>query len=365
LPVAAAVDTVANVGSSRAALSAHARRARHRAARLVPATGAAIMWLATAPARAEGESPDDSRAIAEALFRSGRELMAAGDLARACEKFAESQRIDPKPGTLMNLALCHEKVGRTASAWAEYVQAAEVAHRAGQDERERVAHERALALETTMPHLVVDSAAGPSATVTLDGHPIGGAAFGTAIPVDPGEHVVAANAPGKDSFRESITVAPVPNPVTVHIPVLSAVVPGPLALSQASGNALRPGPTDDDGRSGFRTAGFISSGAGIALIGVGSYFGARAFMEKASAENACDATRCTQSGLDAIGAMKTAEAVSTISIAAGVLGVGVGIYFLLVPSRRATARAGGTSSTGTLEVGLDASTGGVRTAWTW
>src|SRR5271166_3476943 len=109
---------------------------------LVSSVAFAGLWSSSATA-----ADSNQGALAEALFRSARELMAAGKYAEACPKLAESNRIDPKLGTLMNLALCHEKAGKTASAWAEYVQAGEIAQRTGQKERAQVARDKAQALE--------------------------------------------------------------------------------------------------------------------------------------------------------------------------------------------------------------------------
>lgn len=329
----------------------------------VAAVATAVVAASTLapPARAQG---DDPRALAEALFRSGRELMAAADLARACPKFAESNRIDPKPGTLMNLALCHERAGRTASAWAEYVQAAEMARRADQEERERVANERAHSLEAALAHLVIDSAAPPGAFVTLDDHAIGPGVFGTAIPVDPGDHVVRATADGKQPFVQTVTVPATAENVTVHIPVLPTAWVAPPVPRPDESQVLRPIPSDN-GTGSERAWGYTSGGAGLVLIGIGSYFGVRALSEKHTANENCSATLCDSAGLDAIHTMKTAEAVSTISIAAGIAGVGVGLYLVLVPPHGAVHHSGSAAGSGALRVGPDVALRGVRMVWTW
>lgn len=265
----------------------------------------------------------DPGALGEALFRSGRELMADGKYSEACPKFAESNRIDPKLGTLMNLALCHENVGKTASAWAEYLQAADIAKRVGQAPREQVARERAHDLEAKLPHVIIDASAEPSAVVTLDDQPIGSGAFGTPMPLDPGDHVVRATAPGKKPYVESLTAPNGATEQTVRIPALEAKEPEPPPLEAPA--PPNPSPSTQ------RTWAWVVGGAGVAMIGTGAFFGVSAFSDKKTVESQCnsDTSRCTPTGSNAKTSLSTAETVSTIAALGGVAAIGVGAYLWL------------------------------------
>ncbi len=85
-------------------------------------------------------------AIAEQLFRDGRELLDAGKTDEACEKFAASQRLAPAIGTQLNLATCREKQGKTATAWSLFVDVESAAQRAGDAKRARFARDHEMAL---------------------------------------------------------------------------------------------------------------------------------------------------------------------------------------------------------------------------
>ena len=314
--------------------------------------------LPASSARAQGGDPG---VLAEALFRDGRDLMAAGKYSEACPKFAESNRIDPKLGTLMNLALCHDKAGRSATAWAEYVEAAGVARRLGQAEREQVARDRAGELERSLSHVVIDGPTATGETVTLDAQTIGAGAFGTPVPVDPGDHVVRAAAPGRKAFAESFSLDGKSSTRSVHLPELepdatAGAAPQPAAAATVApetspAGAATPGP------SSMRTAGWITGGAGVVLVAVGSIFGVEAFSQKSTAESECDARYCTQKGLDAIGAMHTSEAVSTITIGAGLAAIGAGAYLVL--------SHGPHEGAATVRVSPDVAARGVRVSMEW
>src|SRR5262245_40354409 len=76
--------------------------------------------LVSAPAFAQ---PKRDAVAADYLFREARKASRAGNYAKACPLFAESLRLDPGAGTLMNLADCEEHLGQIASAWEHWREA--------------------------------------------------------------------------------------------------------------------------------------------------------------------------------------------------------------------------------------------------
>ncbi|HMC94795.1 MAG TPA: tetratricopeptide repeat protein, partial [Polyangia bacterium] len=192
-----------------------------------------LSWVAlTAPARAAG--PDEAAAGARVLFGEGRKLADAGRYAEACLKFEESLRLDPGQGTSFNLADCQEHLGRTASAWARFLDVAAATRLAGQPERERVARARATALEPRLARLAIVVPWPDDRLVVLrDGRPVGASAWGIPVPVDPGTHRVEATAPARKTWSQDTTVPDAPTTVEVSVPRLEIVpvLPAPLSGS--------------------------------------------------------------------------------------------------------------------------------------
>ncbi|HMJ10468.1 MAG TPA: hypothetical protein VK524_03625, partial [Polyangiaceae bacterium] len=159
--------------------------------------GAALLLVCALASNSAGAQSSTDAVLAETLYRQGRELMAAGKAAEACPKFAESHRLDPATGTQLNLASCYEAVGKLASAWLAYTEAAVTARRDGRVDRVRFAEERIALLEPKLSRLTINVSPGADAAgleVRLNGALLGAASRGVPSPVDPGTYRIEATA---------------------------------------------------------------------------------------------------------------------------------------------------------------------------
>ncbi|HRI63097.1 MAG TPA: hypothetical protein PK156_02635, partial [Polyangium sp.] len=183
---------------------------------------ASVVLFTTIATSVYADEPSaENRALAEVLFREAKALSDKEQFEQACPKFQESHRLDPKPGTILNLAVCHEKQGKVASAWLDYLDAATVATRAGQKARAAFAKDQAAKLEKTIPRFIVRvSETTPGLIVKLDKAALNEAAWGTAAPINPGEHAVEATAPGYVTWSKNITIEKTPGNVEIVIPKL-------------------------------------------------------------------------------------------------------------------------------------------------
>lgn len=295
-------------------------------------------------ARGAAAQSGANRTAAEALFEEGRRLMAEGKLEEACQKLESSQRLDPGVGTLLNLADCYAKSGRTASAWAAFREAGAAARSQGSAEREAVARERATALEPQLSYLTIVQWKGQSVSITRNGNPVDPGALDTPIPVDPGEHTIVAASPGKREWSTKVTVGPNGERATVTIPILPDE---PIVQAEA-----QPAPAKADQsaveHSDGSTQRWLAVGAGVigvAGIVTGTIFGVSASSKWDDAQ-ACDQDpSCGNAGSLSDDA-SSAGTISTVAFIVGGVGIAGGLVLWF------TAPEAESSSASHVSVGL-------------
>jgi len=281
-----------------------------------------MMGASVGSARAD----DHNAVLAETLFREGRAAIDAGDLATACSKFDHSYRLDPAPGTLLNLADCEERRGRLATAWERFNRMYDTL--APNDDRRALARSRADAVASRLPKvkLVLAKDVPAEARVLRDGAPVDPAAIGTLVPTDPGAHVLVVHLDGHRDEKLELKVAEgEKREVTLHA--------GPLLPPPPP---IVPPPPEHHGLGGRRVVGLVVAGAGVLALGGGGVVGGIALGTQSQSDKTCSGGVCTdQHGIDLHEQAKTQALVADILFAAGGAFVVVGavLWFTGKPSK--------------------------------
>jgi hypothetical protein len=302
----------------------------------------AAVALVLAPARARAQSAEE-KAAAEVLFDEARALMQERQYALACQKFAESNRLDAGLGTVLWLADCYEKNGQTASAWAEFREAQDMAAK-NHDAREKVARERADRLQPMLSKMtIVVATPGVSGLVVKrDVEEVGKSQWGVAVPVDPGPHKMVVTAPRKKMWEQSVFVpagvnidvpvpalanAPPPPPGSVVAPPPDGAKEGIRAGAQAGGGG---------GGGGQRAIGGVIMGLGLAGVAAGTVLAVIANQSIAESNVTCKGGCKSAAEQDAIyGNNETIG--SAVSFAAGGALLVTGLVVILTaPSGKST-----------------------------
>ena len=265
---------------------------------------------------------DDNEQHAEALFRSGETKFDSGEVAAACADFEVSLRMGPKLGTLLNLALCHETLGRLATAWSEYNHASAWASQNGQRERRDFAMQHVVSLEPRLPrvsfHLPVDRA---FASVEIDGEPVSVPRAFLPQYLDPGEHTVAVTAPGKKRSSTTFRVVISGSEQIVIVPSLLDL-PAPIVV--------RPKVVALNTHATRRWIGWSAIGVGGAGLIVGSVFGGMAIRDRDQATSHCRGTACDVEGAFHYRESQDSARISTVAFALGLGAAAAGAVLVLV-----------------------------------
>ena len=345
-----------------------------------------LMLLAPSLALAQGTNGTGGKsdqAGATALFYEARNLMQKGNFKDACPKLEESLRLDYGIGTEFNLADCYEKIGKTASAWSGFLNVASQAKTQNQAQREKVARDRAKALEPKLPKMIIDvPAPPPGIEVKRDGVVVGNAAWGTAVPVDPGTHKVVVTAPNKQPWETSVSAtesnttrvtvprelpnAPVaaavvaPVPTTAHTakpasPPATAAAPS-AQTTHTQTTVTEPAPSNApsdfpepvvERNNTQRTIGWVASGVGLVGLGVGAGFGINSMAKRKESNEHCDGNLCNQTGVDLRDDAIRSGNVSTIATIAGGAALVGGIILLVTAPNNERRQAATTTASST------------------
>jgi hypothetical protein len=289
---------------------------------------AACSW--PAPARAQA----GNAALAESLFREGKRLSSERKFAEACPKFAESYKLDPGLGTLLNLALCHESEGKPATAWAEFSEASSRAKREGDSDRAQLADEHVRALEPKLAHINIALAPGaavPGLVIKFDTRELAAAALGLPIAVDPGKHVLEASAPGKVTSTQAFDTPSTPTTLAITVPVLKDGASAPAAVAAVPPPAATPvtSPPPAASTSGSDTnTGAIVSGVATGAFLVGSVVTGVLYSSKRSDFNEANSSG-DPSRFDKRDSAQTLGTVNAVLVGGTLVSAGFFVYFLV------------------------------------
>jgi hypothetical protein len=280
------------------------------------------LWLLT-----QSPSALADPAAAEVLFREGRALLERGELGPACEKLEASNALDPSAGALLNLAACRLKQGKTATAWAHFLSAERLAQNQGRAEQASEAKRRALELEPQLSTLtLLAPGAPPGLEVRRMGQLVQPASLGSAVPVDPGPVVIEASAPGYEPARLELIAAAAERRV-LEIPQLQrSASPAGVASSAVSPSAPAQDAVPAPRRSNALP--WVIGGTGGAALLAGGVLGVLALSSNSKAIEQCAAGN-TKSCNETQSRRDGQALASTVCVGAGLVGVGVGLLWLL------------------------------------
>jgi tetratricopeptide (TPR) repeat protein len=248
-------------------------------------------------------------------FREGREAMRRGDYATAREKLRESEQLDPSSGTLLNLAVCEDRLGHLLSAREAIQQFLTSSN--PDDDRRPPAQRLADDLDARVPQLAFDLDPRDLAglAVTIDGHPV--ATPQAPVALDPGSHQIEVSRPGYPKQRSRIELAE-RQLLREHFSFVRGTPAQQPTVVERPASKRRSSPLF-----------YVALGTGIAgaLAVVGS--GLIVEADRTKVENHCDNKQCDNAGLAAARRGRAFTTVNSIAWSAALAGTSLAAYLWL------------------------------------
>ncbi|MCC6217007.1 MAG: hypothetical protein IT376_19260 [Polyangiaceae bacterium] len=309
-------------------------RALARRSALPAALLAALLGAASPCLGQTDEERSGARAAAEAAAKAfeGQRWQEAIDL------FAKAEKLVHAPTHLLFLARSHQKLGQLVKAREAYrkvVSETLPANAPKAFKAAQAAAEKELAeLEPRIPQLTVrvEGATG-EVTLKIDGVASPAALVGVAFPIDPGEHELVAETPGEQSEPKRLTIA---EKSREEVTLVLAPRATPAAKSD-SGAADAPA-AGGDARVDTASAepkllAWGAVGVGVVGVGVGTFFLVQASGKLSESDDLCSGGGvCPESRRQRIDQLdadaNTASTIGLVGLGVGAVGLGLGAWWL-------------------------------------
>lgn len=305
---------------------------------------AALLFTALVAPRAAHAAPSDAdRVAARALAAEGQEALEKNDFTTAADRFTKADALIHAPTLMLGLAHAQVGLGKLAAAKVTYDRIV----REGVAPRSPPAWGKALedatrevaTLAARVPQVTITVQGPESATVTIDGATVPGAALGAkrALPLDPGAHVIRAEAAGFTAAETSVKLREGQSEIVK------------LTLAPAAATTTTPvEPVAKGGGSTQKTLGFVALGMGGVGLVLGGVTGGLAIAKHGALADPC-AKGCPADKLDELGSYHTLASLSTVGFIVG--GVGAAAGTLLILTAPKARSIGATSVTPVLGLG--------------
>lgn len=266
--------------------------------------------------------------LAQQRFEAGLAHYRAGRHAEALDSFRASYELAPSPNSRLFIGRSLRQLGRLGDAYGELILAAtEAEQRAATDPRYEptaaAARTEAEELEPRIARITVEMAEPPPRLrVTVAGRDFTAAGLGVAVPVDPGEVEIEAQAPGHAPFRathaleagDSIEVTVSMDPTAAA----EATEPSPLPPEERTGGSAA-------GIAGWASVGVAAAGAAAFVV---FFLLADARFDSLSEE--CLPAACPPDRSDDIDEGRTFQTMANVSLGVTIGAAALGTVLLLV-----------------------------------
>lgn len=264
------------------------------------------------------------RAAARKHANSGRELFKEEKYAQAIEEFRAAEDLVHAPPHLLYVARALAKLGKLIEARETYQRIADERLATGAppafEKAQEAARTERNALDARIPKITV-AIEGPdtsATTVTIDGVPVDAATVGEPLPLDPGEHHVAAEADGFVAERKSFELTEGEGTVEIQ-----------LVLGRATGTTPDDPGGEEGGGGEISYPPFILMGAGVLVMGIGGITGGLALGKAGELKDACPQNPCPTENESLADDANTMATVSTVSFIVGGLATAAGVGWLI------------------------------------